>query len=435
MKSVFNKKILSYLIFLLIILLPFQTRYFLFTEKIGNNFFEYGSISIYFIDIIILSLIFFQILILIKQKIKLDKKNIIFLILLAIFNISVFCSILISQNKAVSFYFFSKIFLLSTFSYLLSIIKFNKKYLINGIIFSASIQAFVAIYQFITQNIFSNKYLGIASQDPSSLGVSVIENTAGRFLRSYGSLPHPNILSLFLLLALFFIILKIIKLNEIKEKDKIIFFQKAFYFYIFGINSLALIFTFSRIAIIIYIIMLVSFLFYFIFKIIKEKENINIYRKNISYLLLIFLMFFCISINFSNLLITRFNNSNRLTVKSNTERIDQIKIATKIIKNNFLQGIGARNYSTYQYNKNKNTWDLAPVHNIYLLIFAEIGVIGFLSFIGLLIFTFINNKNIKLLIPFYVILIIGLFDHFIWTESFGLILFFIFLGINNKTID
>ncbi len=54
--------------------------------------------------------------------------------------------------------------------------------------------ALLALFQTATQFVFASKWAGLAAQDPLVRGVSVIETAGVRFLRAYGSFPHPNIL-------------------------------------------------------------------------------------------------------------------------------------------------------------------------------------------------------------------------------------------------
>ena len=73
-----------------------------------------------------------------------------------------------------------------------------------------------------------------------------------------------------------------------------------------------------------------------------------------------------------------------------------------------------------------------PVHNVFLLIWAEIGIIGLLFFIGLLLCV-INKKGSKNLIvsmPLLAAMImIFLFDHWWWSLHFGVLFFWLVLGI------
>ncbi len=68
MKNIFKEEILNILLFLLIIIVPLQTRYFLSIYKIDNIFFEYGTIAIYATDIYIIFLIIYLFFYNLKNK-------------------------------------------------------------------------------------------------------------------------------------------------------------------------------------------------------------------------------------------------------------------------------------------------------------------------------------------------------------------------------
>lgn len=66
---------------------------------------------------------------------------------------------------------------------------------------SAALQAAFGLWQAYAHEIPASTLLGVAAQ--SATGASgVIESAAGRFLRAYGTLPHPNVLGGFLAAAL-----------------------------------------------------------------------------------------------------------------------------------------------------------------------------------------------------------------------------------------
>jgi len=436
MKNIFTKKIFNILFLIIVVLLPIQTRYFLMIQNINNNFFEYGSISLYVIDLLILFFIAYGAIYSIKNKVLIDKKAKIFLLLLSLFNLSVFSSIFFSSEKIIAIYNLSKILLFSAFSFIVFINKIKLEWFINSFILSSSIQGFISIYQFIMQSVSANKYLGVSEQLSFNLGTYVIEGGFGRILKSYGLFPHPNMLGLFLLIGLVFILFKIVEHK--KEKNLLetsrIDFKMIYLIYAFGINFIGLIFTFSRIAIFIFIVSFISFLIYEIFNYIQNK---NIFDRKLNYNLSIFivLIFIILSVSLpsSDLLASRVDNNNRLVVKSTNERISQLKDFKNYIQQKYITGLGIGNYTIYKHNQNKdlNTWDLQPIHNIYLLIFLETGIFGLLTFVSLIIFKLIKNKEIKIIIPFVIILLFGLLDHFIITLTFGLIIFFLFLGLES----
>lgn len=423
MKTIFNKTFLNILLSILVFLLPLQTRYFFDIGLINNNFFEYTSKSIYFVDVIFIGLLILLFIYNLKNKLFiLNIKKIIFLISLILLNIGINISLLKSLDISISLYFNIKIFLLSTFIFLLSFFKINFYLFKEIFILSASLQSFYSIYQFITQFIGANKFMGIAEKLSYALGTSVVENIDGRFLRAYGFFPHPNILSLFLLIGLTFTIFKLINL---KDKLKIYFYQ-----YLLGIIFLGIILTFSRIGI--FLSILVSIII-FIYRIIKSRKliyDIEI-RKDIKNFIIIFIVQIILIFNFRELLFARVNTNNRLNIISNNERISQIISFKKDIKNNFLFGVGSRNYTTYKYNNNDklNSWNLKPIHNIFLLYFIENGIFGVISFLLFLLIPIFIKSDFEFKLNYFLILSFGLFDHFIITENFGLLLSFLFIGI------
>ena len=113
--------------------------------------------------------------------------------------------------------------------------------------------------------------------------------------------------------------------------------------------------------------------------------------------------------------------------------MNQYKEAGFIIKDNFILGIGSRNYTIYKYktsiNSNINSWDLIPAHNIYLLILSEIGIFGLIGFLMFLIAPVFIKTDIEIKTVYLILLFSGLFDHFLITENFGNILLFLFIGI------
>ncbi len=100
--------------------------------------------------------------------------------------------------------------------------------------------ALLAVWQYATQFVIGSKWLGIATQNPADLGVSVIEVAGRRMLRAYGGFPHPNILGGWLAFGLAAVVL----LGSYDESRR-----RRIGLAITGILfSLALVFSFSRAA-------------------------------------------------------------------------------------------------------------------------------------------------------------------------------------------
>jgi len=416
MKNIFKEEILNILLFLLIIIVPLQTRYFLSIYKIDNIFFEYGTIAIYATDIYIIFLIIYLFFYNLKNKLfKFNNKTKTFSILLILFNLFLNLSLLRSINKNSSIYFNIRFFVFSCLAFLLSFIKIDKKYIKDGFICSSLIESIIAIYQFASQKIVANKFLGLANHFPYDPGTSVIEKSDGRFLRAYGLLPHPNILGVFLVIGFIFLCIKILQGN-IKNKYSS--------YLILGIIFIGIIVTFSRLSLLLLLIFFIIYIFRHYF-LKREKLEVEKFLSIFCVLLSIFLIF-------KDLIFTRIIDS-RLNNISNYERKDQYVESVNIIKNknNFLFGIGERNYTFYIHNANnvKGVYDLKSIHNIYFLSLNELGIFVFITFIILLLSPLLINNDSDIKLVYFILLVSGFFDHFLMTENFGIFILMLFIGI------
>ncbi len=113
-----------------------------------------------------------------------------------------------------------------------------------------------------------------------------------------------------------------------------------------------------------------------------------------------------------------------------THRIELIQASLKMIKSNFWFGVGLNNFIPNLVkvsNTFVNAWELQPVHNIFLLIFSETGIIGLIVF-GLLFFAGLTVNNYHLI----AVLFSGLSDHYWLTLQQNMLLFVYVLVISIK---
>lgn len=293
-------------------------------------------------------------------------------------------------------------------------IKLVVRYFLIGLIPSA----LLAIWQFFTQSTIATKYLGLAYHSASVLGDAVIESGGSRYLRAYGSFDHPNILGglmvLGILLVLYFSLQKEIKRNE-----------RLFYLITLAIFYLALLVSFSRAAWLGFIVSAPFILFYAWRRGRFQKKLIGLF---IFLTLGISLAFVVPNIN---LFLARAQTDNRLEMKSVSERELYLEQAKTIIKQQPILGTGASNYILdVQKNIPKQpTWYYQPVHNYWLLIWAELGIFGL---VGVIIFWFSLfrislKKNLWLFI--LTLFVFSLLDHWLWTQTLGILVFFVIMGV------
>lgn len=403
--------IYNILLSLFIILIPWQIRYIFFEYKINDQVSEYGKLGLYFsIIILLLTLIIYLFNNPHKLKRFFDykrwssKSKSLFLFLFYLLLISIFSSI-----YYISLYYFILILLTSIFLFLLK--DFDKNKLYNLFLFNGIIQSILAIYQSYTQKIIANKYLGIAEQIPERLGASVLEIDGYRILRSYGSLSHPNILGGFLFITIVIGIYLWIRFYKKLRND---LFYFIFIISSITISTIALLLTFSRSSLLALLISLLIVIIFSLFK--KDYLSIQIIFK---YFIILLLSFFLVNLLWSNFWNSRFNFNNRLEINSIEERVNSFN---QIDLNNnsqlfFGQGLGMNTFINY--SEDSKAYDIQPIHNIFILILSEIGIIGVLLLINL----FNKRKyNILSLFLFTGFIVLGLFDHYLWTSWTGLLL-------------
>lgn len=231
------------------------------------------------------------------------------------------------------------------------------------------------------------------------------------YLRSFGTFPHPNVLGGFLAISLVWIFDALL-VNLRKDRHSWVpLFQ--FTTILFGLTALFL--SFSQGA---WAAFILGCVLYAAIKLLQgstiRKRAVHLF---ISFILIIFLFSFIYNLPFDS---------------TSTRRADLVQVALSLWKSRPLVGVGPGNFvalSTYYWKE--------PVHNIYLLILSETGIIGFLPFLLLLISSLATSlKKVKIFsLPFILlteVLFLGFFDHYLITSSAGSLLFWIVLGMSGS---
>ncbi|MFA6526058.1 MAG: O-antigen ligase family protein [Candidatus Buchananbacteria bacterium] len=455
------EKFINWIVIAFVFLLPWQIVY-IFNEKFINGAKSQFLTGQLYVTELILMLIVILYLInnfrLSKLKEKLDlfdthnKKNL-FILSIWLFIAYSGLSILWSADFTSAYYLW--LHLLEGAGLLLIILTFNisKTKLLWAVLFSAGLQGLLAIQQFLSQSISANKWLGIAHHSAGILGDIVVETSSGRWLRAYGSFGHPNILGGWLILGIacgfllwleYFkssgkLLPKNLKLNDPQAKIFLKRWLKILLVLILSlVASAGLFFSFSRSAWLALVLIFLAFIFSSIRLMLalpSPKEIFQFLLLPIGIIIIFASQFFI----FNSLVLIRADTNNRLEAISKNERIDQIGESWRIIKKSPLTGIGINNY-TLALNKiapNQPAYDLQPVHNIYLLIVSELGIIGLILFIFFILIAILlihkNSKSLLLISIFPLFLIISLFDHYLWTTYAGIVIFWLALTFNLKS--
>ncbi|HNX10678.1 MAG TPA: O-antigen ligase family protein [bacterium] len=425
-------RLISRLSYLLIFFLPWQTRYFLRPGEINGGYCEYTTYSLYAVDLLILLLAGLSLIRAIKAREKIRLRGAWLLVI--IFTIAAAALTLAGIDLTLSL---SRIFWLLAalfIAYLISACPaISKRMAWRMFLLSAILPAILGISQFVNNYAGSNKYLGLAEQRPEVLGVSVVEYNSNlgveRQLRAYGPFGHPNILGGFLVLVL---LSAVIYFRRRKNCDwyqaRPRLFLVLFGLYFILITS-ALILSFSRAAI------LAALLSIFVYWFLADPYSSRRQSQERSWVLgtvCLFLIF--LSLSLYPLWSARLDNENRLSVISQSERLTGYSQAQKIVKDNWLLGVGLGNYtnSLVRIAPQEPAYFYQPVHNVWLLILVETGIVGLLISLVLIFFLFLkylpyNQPELAAFLSGLIVL--TMLDHWLFSLHFGwLLLGIIFSG-------
>lgn len=306
----------------------------------------------------------------------------------------------------------------------------DKLHIIFTFLVSIFIHSALGIYQFLSQGAFAFKYLGLASHDPQDLGVSVVETISGRWLRACGGFDHPNIFGGVLVIALILSAYLLAKKKLIRTKEET--GESLFMFVFFFSSFLALLFTFSRAS---WVAMAIGFFALFAMFVIRQEKWA---LKRLMTLFFFSLVLLGVSfVSYQDLFQTRVSATGRLEAISINERVGQLDEFKDVLASRWYSGTGISNYTAFLKKtdiKNglspKESWEYQPVHNSFLLLWAESGFMALLSFGAFIFFLWKRGKEDvfawALLLP---MLILMFLDHWFFSLPFGIIFIFFIFGL------
>ena len=195
----------QYLFYFVLILLPFSIRQLLGTVIPGVH--EYEALFLYASDLILL--VFLLRIIFTSHQASHAPHEPSFKKLFIPLYVFIFCaltSLYIAFSYSLAVYGFIRLLLLISFAVAIPVAMrekgvFQRTMVLISLL--ALLQAGVGIYQFSQQESVGLAVLGEPVLISSGGFTSTISASGGRFIRSYGTFPHPNIYGAFLLLGFF----------------------------------------------------------------------------------------------------------------------------------------------------------------------------------------------------------------------------------------
>ncbi len=440
----FWQKLNKALLWLAIFVLPWQFRHTLLWAEHQGQFFEYASISIYLSDVLIILVLLTWLLTGSKSRPKTGPAIIFWPLTLLI--VWLWASVWYSQattgnwlvgvNNAAHFslFYLFYIYLVSAVSALSDIVV--------PLVWGCGLQAMVAIGQYLANHSLGLKYLGESPLNPLELGIPVVIINGARHLRAHGTLPHANILGGYLAVVLPWVILAYATARAV--------WLRWAYWIILGLGVVALLFSFSRAAWLAFGVVLILGIIWRFYG----------WKQFHGWGLVLIGMILIVVLSQYSAIMSRFNTeASTIEKESVVSRLDQLNQFKSVYYQYPLTGVGVGQYPLYlekrdisevgwhydanlpgwAYNLSHQVWDYQPVHNIFLLVLAEVGWIGEILFILLLLGVLWTGGHLlraqRSLLNFtafssvVAVILLGLFDHYLWTLQQGRLILFLTISV------
>jgi len=296
--------------------------------------------------------------------------------------------------------------------------KVNTKIVFYSLVFSIALFSIIGIAQvFLGSNIGGAMYyLGERSFNLSSPAVALTTLLGRETLRAYSTFSHPNSMAGYLLLVL------IILPRFVKDNVKKIM-SKMLLSIVLIITILGTLFTFSDGAIVSFIIL---------FSLFFLSKTHRVLFKRLVLVIPIALVIFSV---FLNPMLNSRRFESLVSRQNIQERIYLNEVAMSTFSKSPLIGVGLNN-TILTIPKSKiappKLWILQPVHNVFLLLLVETGLVGLLTFLyfvyRLIFYSLSKNNTIVFIIMF--ILFTGFLDHYWMTLQQNMLVVSIALGVN-----
>jgi len=256
---------------------------------------------------------------------------------------------------------------------------------------------------------------------PGMKGIARIGIDGGELLRVYGTMPHANILAGFLVIGL--VSLFYLFLEEKKFMTEIVVSIGIF------IVCMGLVFTFSRSG---WIVAIFTIVLTLLLGFIKKDH-----RHNTTHLAVIIAICVALLLGvFGWAVFARAHLSSNEGPVIDRWNYDKIGIALLTSR---PQGVGIGNELFYAYHNGffadyglntQGQWQ--PIHNLFLLIGSEVGILGLVCFVFFLLTLFFRRTDHEVQfaeIMLLGMLLFGLSDHFLWDLEAGRLMLWTVLGI------
>lgn len=396
---------------LAVFLLPWQTRWIFSVPTINSDPSEYGQLSLYATEVLVLVVLLLRGRPIVRPELKWVMQGGYFLLASAFFSLA-FSSVF-GVGLAQIFH------MLVAFTFLTILIDSRTRVTDIAITFVSGllIPSLIGWWQVLTGSSPESSWLGLAIKDAANAGTAVVETASGRTLRAYGTLTHPNVFGGFLAVGL---VVMAWLAKQIKSRRTLWLSALPVV-----LLSSTFIITFSRGA---WLGLGIGFL---------SLIGLMLYRRRIAPsralpIILLGLVSMLATMGvFYQQTFSRLRATGRVEAISVEERSSQYSWFDDVLMKNPVLGVGpgAYTFALSGIDPGSRVWDYQPIHNTFLLVLGELGALGLFALVYLLVrVDQVSSRTAKTaggmlaLTLGITLFVIALFDHYLFSQWPGLAL-------------
>jgi O-antigen ligase len=293
------------------------------------------------------------------------------------------------------------------------------------VVVTVGVESFLAIAQTLANGSLQGLWYLLGERSITSLtpGAATTVLQGEVFLRPYGTFSHPNVLAGFLLIGLTYLLLE--KRAFSGTGGSIL--KGA----VLLLGTVGLVVTLSRFPIVLWCTTLSLFSIQFFMS--RNSSFLKLppmHSRQVLLPVIFCLLLGILLLPFLTPLGARFTQT-RFTEESFLVRSDLTRIAVQVIREDVILGTGMGNYlfaaMEYKDTSSPLFFAVQPVHNIFLLTWAEIGILGLFLFVWFLLRSF-RHAAYRPRVLLSLVVVIGMFDHYFLTLQQGQLLLAFILG-------
>jgi hypothetical protein len=280
------------------------------------------------------------------------------------------------------------------------------------------LQTTVVFWQWCTQTVTASKWLGLAEHLAWESGPAVVMTTTGRWLRAYGTLPHPNTTAAWLVITWLAAMWLWAQRPPLRQQRWLLLCNTVL--------TAGLVLTFSRAALLVFGVIIIA-----MWWLAKANRTILLTSAGTALMLGIVLW---------PLVTSRVQPNNSIIEQlSLTERATQYQQAGQLLVRYWPTGSGIGQYTIVDNSKTEP--QRQPLHNVPLMIVIELGIFGAITWYALIVTTVTGalrqpqrlNIALRWLVASTLACVaLSLFDHYFWTNFSLFFAFCLLLGLLMK---